>query len=253
MVFSSTTDKNGLIQDCEFWTGLGDAGISGNATYLKQFTSSINRHFHRVVTMILESQDDWDFDDLTKTDYPVATTPMVADQRDYTFPASLKILKIKRVDITYDGNNYFMATPFDINESGYGFGPASNTTMETSVDSRFSKGSPQFDMKGNSIWIYPRASTADVAAGAKIRVEFFREITEFASTDTSTEPGIDEPWHRMLSIGASLDWAIGKRLVELKSDMASLMADYEVRLRKYYGSKDEARNYQMKSGYINYN
>ena len=38
LVFSDTTNKNGLIQECEFWTNLGDGTISGDTTLLAQFT-----------------------------------------------------------------------------------------------------------------------------------------------------------------------------------------------------------------------
>src|SRR5579872_319914 len=108
--FSDTSaSRNGLLQDCEDNLNLGVTGITSNTNLLSTFTRYINTWYHKVVTMILEAQDDWDFDDLNNTDYPVATTPLVANQRDYTFPASLKILKIKRVDISYDSTNWFRA------------------------------------------------------------------------------------------------------------------------------------------------
>ena len=61
MVFNDTTDKKGLIQDCELRTGLGDTAISGNAALLDHFTRLINQRYQGVVTMILDSQDEWDF------------------------------------------------------------------------------------------------------------------------------------------------------------------------------------------------
>ena len=80
MQFSDTTNLNGLIQRCELLTGLGDTGISGDATLLKHFTSLINQTYHKVVTMILQSQDEWDFDDKNHTDYPILTTDLVVSQ-----------------------------------------------------------------------------------------------------------------------------------------------------------------------------
>ena len=102
MQFSNTTSKDGLIQRCELYTGIGDAGISGNATMLAQFTSLINSAYEKVVSMILESMDEWDWDDVNfSTTYPIATQSMVANQRDYAFPTST--LKIKRVDLSFGG------------------------------------------------------------------------------------------------------------------------------------------------------
>lgn len=251
MQFSDTSGLSGLIQECEYMTGLGDAAISGNTSLLKHFTRSINKWYYKVVTMILDSQDGWDFDDSNYTDYPVATTAMVASQRDYVLPTSQKVLRVKRVDVTYDGTTYYKAEPFDINESGSGFGPSANTTMETTVDNRFSRTAPKYDLKANSIWIYPRAATADVTAGAKIRIEFSRELDEFTTADTTQEPGFDEPFHAMLAVGASLDFAIAKGK-ENKNDLAALMADYEGRIRKYYGKKEDDREIVLKGSDANY-
>jgi len=90
----------------------------------------INIWYQKIVSMILESQDYTDFDDNRDTNYPIATRALVASQRDYAFGTALWTLagkeggagtatqtllplKIKRLDVTYDGVNYFRATPFD--------------------------------------------------------------------------------------------------------------------------------------------
>ena len=264
MQYSDTSGKSGLLQDCEFWTGLGDAGITGNATLKAQFTSFINRWYHKTITMILESQDDWDFDDYSITSTaPIATRAMVAARRDYSFnsanwsligreggaagsSAAIFPLKVSRVDVTYDGTNYYKAEPFDSQQTGLGLGNDTNT------DGRFSTTSPFYDIRNNALWIYPLASAADVTAGAKIRVTFFREPAEFATSDTTKEPGFDEAFHRMLSIGASLDWALAKSL-PVKSELAALLQDYERRLKQHYGNKDTDVKYQLTPAYQDYN
>lgn len=231
LYFNDTTSaRNGLIQDCELWTQLGDGSINGDATLLATFTRRINSNYHKIVTMILESQDSWDWDDGNNTDYPVATTPLVASQRDYTFPVSLNILKIKRVDVTYDGSTWYRADSFDSGAFNYGMG------NDVSTDTHFSRAMPKYDVKGNSIWMYPLATASDVAAGAKIRIEFSRDITEFTTTSTTSSPGIDAPFHGMISCGASLDYAIATSLGN-KNDLAAMWADWEARLKRYYGRK----------------
>ncbi len=239
MQFSDTTNKSGLIQDCEFLCNTGDAGISGNTTLLKQFTSNINRWYHKVVTMILKAQDDWDFDDTTKTDFPIITTSLVANQQDYGLPVTC--LQLKRVEVTYDGTNWYKAEKMDINERGL-------ATDTTSVGNSFNESEPFYDIVGNSIMLYP-IPAANSSNGLKVWIT--REPTEFVSTDTTDEPGIDEPFHRMLSIGASFDWAVAKQL-NIKNDLASLLADYENRLLTYYGKKATDYDTILKPSYINY-
>ncbi len=234
MQFNDTSGGQGLIQDCEDLTGLGATGISGNTALLKQFTRYINNWYHKVVTMILETSDDWDFDDSNKSDYPVATTPLVASQRDYTFPASLKILKVKRVDVTWDNVNWVQAQPADSKAMEFGLGSA------TTEDYNFNKGTPRYDLKGNSVWLYPLATAAEVTAAAKLRIEFFREPTEFTTASTTTEPGFDEPFHRILSMGASFDYAVTYQK-PMKNDLFVQLQDMEKRLKTYYSNKNGRR------------
>ena len=245
MQFNDTTSRTGLLQDCEDLLGLGALAITGNTTLLQTFTRNINSWYHKVVTMLLSSQDDWDFDDSNKTDYPIATTPLVAGQRDYSFSTTLKLLKIKRADITYDGVNYYPLLKFDSSMAGYGLG------NDTQTDARFSKTEPYADYKANSIWIYPLPSASDVSAGGKIRIEFYREITEFTTSSTTSEPGFDEPFHRILSIGAAFDYAMAKQLPQ-KKDLWTLLQDYEARLKQYYSKRSDDQSGVVMGAYINY-
>lgn len=241
MQYSDTTNKNGLLQRCEFWTDLGDATISGTAVLKSQFTQGLNNWYHKVVTMILSAQDEWDFDDSNHTDFPVLTTNLVASQQDYSIPVSEKVLKIKRMEVTYDGTNWYKAEPLDINEVGH-------ATDTTTISSMFSTSKPYYDVQYGSIFLYP-IPTSNVTAGLKIW--WTREIDEFTTSDTTQEPGIDEPFHEMLPLGASFDYCVAKGLAK-KNDIFTVLQDYEKRLKEFYGSKQKDRKYVMKSAYINY-
>lgn len=224
---------------CEFYTNLGDAAITGNTTLKARFAQLVNSRYHTVVTKILKSQDDWDFDDSNHADFPIMTTPLVASQRDYGIPVSEKVLKIKRVDITYDGTNWNRVLPLDSSEIEDGLGNDAN------IDANFDKSMPRYDLQYNSIWVYPLATSSEVAAGAQMRLEWTREIDEFVVGDTTQEPGIDEPFHILLPIGASLDWAIAKRL-PLKSDLKVLWDEKIKELEEYYHHKDIDRKYHFR-------
>lgn len=234
------------MQDAEFLTGLGEGTISGDSSLKSLFTRNFNAHQHRIVPIILDSQDDWDIDDANYSDFDSATRPLAANQRDYNFPASLKVLKLKRVDVSYDGTNWYRATPLDSNEITVGIG------NDATLDGYFSKTAPRYDSKATGFWLYPRASASDVSSGGTIRIEYSREFDEFTTTDTTQEPGFDEPFHRMISIGGSLDWAIAKGATNA-ANLKALLDDYEIRLRKYYGRKGEDRDWALKATVIDYN
>lgn len=239
MQFNDSSTNSGLIQEFEFQTGQNYADVSGVTAKLQEATRLINRYVHRAVGIILRSQDEWDYDDINHSDYPILTTDLEDGQQDYTLPASEKILKIKRVEINY-GSGWHKAEPFDINERGKATDTTSLADFQTSE--------PFYDMQHNAIFFYP-IPTSDVAGGLKIWIT--REPTEFTTSDTTKEPGIDEEFHSMLAIGAAADWleALGSPRAPAKR---GLYTQYEQRLALHYGKKQDDRQIVIKSAYTDY-
>lgn len=241
MVFSDITNKSGLVQDTSFliW---GDTLDHTTDYPLADVVRGINRWYHRVVSWILESQDEWDFDDILNSNYPIATANLVANQQDYSLPATAgvsndRVLKIQRVEVTYDGTNWYKAEPFDIKEKGSAIGTA------TDINNDFDTSKPYYDMQFNSIFLYP-IPTSNVAAGLKIW--FLRRITDiFTASDTTQEPSFDEQFHRLLSMGGAYDYLLGNdhtKASSLRQEMEILKQE----LQKFYGRKQEDRVYQLK-------
>jgi hypothetical protein len=222
MQFSDTSNLNGIIQRCEDYTGIGDTNISGDPTTLKKL--------YEIILEIMKSQDEFDWDDVNYSDYPIGTAPLTTN-RDYTLPASLGFLTLKRLDITWDGTTWYQATPID---SGQMHHPLGNADHE---DANYSLNEPKYDPKSNGFWLYPRATQAQVDAGAKFRMEFTREFDEFTSADTTQEPPIDRPFHDLVPIGASLKWAVMKDQVRAQN-LSSLYASGIEKLKTHYGRKN---------------
>lgn len=245
MVYNDTTNKNGLLQHCEIITGLGDGAISGNTTLKAQFTGLLNRSYHKVVTMIFAAQDDWDFDDPNlgnASNFPKSYN-LTASTASVTLDVlTNKILKIKRVEISYDGTTFYKAEPFDPGERGL-------SISTTAIETDFITTEPKYDLQGNYIYLYP-IPTSNVSNG--LRVYYAREIDEFTTSDTTQEPGIDEPFHPMISTDAAYQWLCGndtRKAEALKRDML----EWEQRLKQYYGTKDEDRKLGLSPAYVDYN
>lgn len=210
---------------------------------------NLNLWYHKVVSMILSAQDESDYDDPNHGDYPELTFPLVANQRDYSIGVSEKVLNVKRLDITYDGVNYYKAEPIDSGELGEGMG------NDTTVDARFTKTAPVYDYKYGAFWIYPRASAADIAAGAQGIVQWQRQMKELVAGDITTGTlvlGFDDTWHPMVAYGAAFEYALVHQL-PVKEDLAAVLVDYEQRLKAHYSRKQLDRKYQLKSAFIDYN
>lgn len=202
MQFSDTTTKNALIQKCEFYTGLGDAGISGDSTKLKQFTSLINDGFDNLMPMLLSWGSHLKWDDKNQTDFPIGTFNIVSGQNDYTITQdanSLDILNITNVQILPNAT----ATQYmDVDEITLDDPRAVWAMAPSSTD----VGTPAVYLKrGNTIHFYPKPNY-NATAGAKIFFE--REQSYFVSTDTTKTAGFPKTFHILLALYASLEWLL---------------------------------------------
>lgn len=234
MRFSDTDNYNGILQDIETRLQLGVGGITDSTKRKKEFTRLVNNRYHEAVTIWLESQDEWDFDDDNRSDYPVATRSLVAGQRDYQLPTAPDVLKLKRLDVTYDGSNYYKGVPVDSLEFQFAVG------NDSDVDGHFDRSNPHYDVKANHIWLYPRANSDDVSAGAQMRAEYYRTVEEFSHTDTSKEPSLPKSFQTYLSIGAALDYAVSRSL-QAKDDLSQLLTQKEQWMRNFAYDQNEDR------------
>ena len=94
----------------------------------------------KVASMIIDSQDDADFDDPNNTDFPIFYTDLVSGQRDYTFSISNNVLQYKEVEISWDGTTYYTAQRLDRSLQPFATGNADL------LDSNYSKESPYYDI-----------------------------------------------------------------------------------------------------------
>lgn len=213
----------------------------------------LNLWFQKIVSMILDSEDETDYDDSNQTAYPIFKTALTAN-RDIQIASSVKALKIKTISVCYDGVNLYRASPFDINGSDLPVADAANTTANTKIDGNFARSSPRFDIKFGSVWLYPMPTAADVTAGGYMISEFFRQPVEFTLSDLTTGtlvPGFDASFHYMLAYGPAMEYCMPKQLPQLKGPQGIIatISDYEVRLRRQYSSKQVDRRYMLGSDY----
>lgn len=239
MQFSDTTDKNGLVQRFEFWTNLGDGAVSGNNDRLKQATVHINQAYHELHMQALKAQDGVDVDDHRHDDRLVFESSMTTN-RDQQLPAGEDALMIKRLDVTYDGENWNKAQVIDSGEI--------EMALEN-VDDHASKDDPHYDPQGDYFNIYPKASSDDVSNGAKFQITIQREALEFDSTDTTETPFLPSALHDQIAIRAAYKWVMVN-----KADNGSLLSRLEGQIKRgddiissFYGKRLRDRQYRMTS------
>lgn len=232
MQFSDTSNNTGLVQDAYF-------GINANSNSypIKDITRSINKGLDRVTTLILQADNRWQFDDLNKTNLPIATTNLVSGQRDYTFDNSF--LEVVKVMIADENGEYYEIRNIDVRDSDvtqYLQNKSSNT------------GRPyRYDVFGASLVLDP-VPNYNYTAG--IKVWFKRKAEYFDYTDTTKEPGFASQFHHILSLYAQYDYAHAKDLdktEKLKRDILEV----EREISKFYSRRLKDYKPRLIPRYIN--
>lgn len=227
MQFSDTTNKNGLIQECEFWCNLGDGTISGDTTLLAQFTSRINRGFDRVMPLLLSHSDKIRWDDVNHTDHPIGTVNIVSGQHDYQMLVDdngLSILNITDVMIldSATATEYRRLRRVTLDD------PRALTIMSPNPSQ---SGIPSmFVEKDNVIFL---GNKPNYSATAGMKLFFERAQSYFAANDTTKTPGIPQQFHMLLALYGAYDWLCvnkpenGILLGEIKAEIARQRTDLE--------------------------
>ncbi len=191
MTFNDTATKNGLIQQCEI-NLFGDnpfGTISGNADRLAIFTNFIDEAYSKYAILALQSDNSWQFDDSNYTDFPIATTDLVANQPDYTLATEHII--IDQVEILDTTGTIWRALP-EIDERQFTEYQRSLSQFNNNVP-----GQPIYHAKiGASIYLFP-TPIYSVTNGVKVR--FKRAPDFFVVGDTTKEPGFTSLHHTYLS------------------------------------------------------
>ena len=221
MKTSDSTNKNGLIQECEFWTNLGDGVISGDAVLLKVFISRLNRGYDRVLPLVLSSDDTLQFDDPNHTDDPIATTNLNTGQQKYSAIADESgnsILNVVKAFVLQSGT----ATRYlELARVPVGMG---NETPILNPDPAYLGIPTKFVELGGMIYL-GAVPNYDAVAGLKL---MFERAAVYLSADAlDRTPGIPQPFHQLLALHASCDW-----LSVHKADNPSLIAKVEREIAK---------------------
>jgi hypothetical protein len=115
---------------------------------------------HLMTTEIIQSNDDWDFQE----DW--ATTDLVADQREYPF-YGISMLRIKRVEACLDGTNWVRLSPIIESEI------SDDISTESGITQIFDNTQPYFKCLENSIYIY---SGTIIAVTQGLKIWYTKEI-----------------------------------------------------------------------------
>lgn len=159
----------------------------------------INQAYNRVVSLILQADGRWQWDDDNRTDLPIATTTITASQQDYTI--AVAHLKLLRAEIKQNGATYFSRLdPIDQVDD-----PGALNNVDTGIPYCY-------DMQGGSVFLYP---IPNYTQAASLKLHFQRGPDEFTSGQVTAgvkSPGFNSLYHDLIPLWVAYDYAISNGL-----------------------------------------
>lgn len=264
MDFSDTSNKQGLVQDCDFLV------TSDSTSYpLANKAASANRYHDEATSIILKADGNWQWDDLTNTNEPVGLADLVADQQGYALTGAIwsigggadaaltnTLLTLNSVEVKDTDGTWRALIPIDIKN----FQPPTGnpvTTGSTEMGNEYSltdflktAGTPiYYDKNGNYLNLYPKPNYSQTDS-LKIRIQ--RRQNLFASTDTTKRAGFAPHLHRFLSLGMAYDYAVAKMLATNKiTSLANELNRYRVMISEHYSTRQKEVKRKMVANYQN--
>jgi len=221
-----------LKQDCHFLCG------STSGTYPDtDLVRNINIAYQDTARLVWSSAGGWQFDDSNATTLPIAKTTMVHNQKDYTLPATTQ--KIEQVIVQDKDGGWNKLTPIDIHD-------------KTVPLDEYSSGNGlplYYDLVGRSIMLYPSPGSAYCTMASGLGVYVSRDVTEFATTATTTIPGFATPFHRILSYAAAIDFSQDSNQRQM---LVSQKDRLEKGLIKFYSDREVEGNVSVKPRHKKY-
>lgn len=226
MVFSD--GSYGIVEDIDFLCQTDSTSYP-----LVDKARNANRHYYKFVVDWLKAGGRWQFDDSNLTTPPTITVDLVAGQQDYELPTN--VLKLEAVEILDNAANSYRISEIDISDLQL------TITDFEETDSR----PLYYDIKGSKISLFPAPAAGSVTLTGGLKIYVSREIDAFTAADTTQEPGIPEPFHRGISLGAAYDWLC----VNGTHDRADRVLQQYEQLRKEFREFLSSRNQDKRTAF----
>jgi hypothetical protein len=235
MKFNPTDKSNSLIADIDFLL-FGDSTTFNTDYSLIDRTRNINISLDEIVAELHKADPNYQWDDSTNTDFPIATIAVTEGLDHYDLIDSTAI--IHGVRFRLPSGKWKRLTP--------------RLRSEFSDSELASTGSPDsFYKLGQAIFPVP-VPNYGIAAG--VELTFQRGANHFTTSSTDTEPGFNPQFHQFLSVNASLRYAVANGLREKINALSSMKKEIQTAVLTHYErrSPDDRTRMRLKRRPGNY-
>lgn len=227
--YNSSSTELSLVSHIDFL--LFGTGDTFNSDYsLADRTRNINVAWDEVVVKLYKADPHYKWDDLNNTNFPIATTNLIAGRDHYAMLDSK--LVIHRVRIKDRNGNYVTLDPEERRE-------LSDSQLASTGDPKY-----YYKLQGS---IFP-VPVPNYAYADGVEVEFQRGANHFTVADTTKEPGFNSQFHHLLAIKAAKVYALANGLTEKVQILDMMEKELEAEMVEFYQmrSPDERPKLQLK-------
>lgn len=231
MQFNDTSTKQGLLQDIEFRTNLGDDTVTGDTALKAQFTRLLNIRYARTLgkLQLLSGKDG--AEDTNYSSQQFSLFDIVSGQNDYQFltdQSGNTISDITGVLIrTATSSDFVALNRLSLSDTGAMLVMSPNST---------NTGTPNGYIEKNNVVYFDVIPDFSGTSYGKL---FYRLVPSyFVAGDTTKAPGFVEQYHSILSIGASLDWLLVNKpeatqlIAQCRADLKEMNDELEAYVRQ---------------------
>ena len=241
MIFSDTNNFLGIVQDIDYL--LFGSSTATSPYLIADKTRNINNRLDETVSLIMKSDARWKWDDDNQTDQPIGTINLISEQAEYEI-AGATYLKILRVEVLDVNGNYKLIKPIDEKQIQH----------QSLTEFLKTPGMPRlYDKNGEYIWLYPKPSSALTTLTAGLKIYYQRLPSYFTASDTTKSPGFNPLYHKILSIGAAIDFAIPNGLTEKISILTPMLTNMQNELIEFYSNRANDEKTTMTTKRESYN
>lgn len=222
MQYNSDSDNQDIV------SLVGDLTNTDTTQYsLKAITRAANKWMKKVWFWIFTAYGGWLYDDSNNTsDFPIATTALVANQQDYGLPSTA--LVVRGVDVKTTGGVWQKLSPL-----------TEEQIRDYQSDAEFMKTPSQpngYLPYGGSVRLFPPTNYSQAAS---LRVSFARGSILFASTDTTKTPGFLSEFHEVIAVGAAYEFVKRRDIKSAAGLREDLLGEdgYKNSIKTYYSSR----------------
>ena len=219
MKFNPTDKADSIIADIDFLLFGNSATLNTNFS-LTDRTRNVNIMLDEVVSELYKADPNYQWDDTTNTDFPIATLTLTSGQDHYTMLDSASVIwKVRMKD-----------------EAGV------LRTLTPRLKSEFSDsqlnssgGSPVGYYKlGGAVFPVP---TPNYGFSAGVELTFQRGANHFTIATTDTVPGFNTRFHQYLSVGSAHRYAVASGLVKKAKALSAMKEAIKADILEHYAKR----------------